>query len=74
MPVTTIQQTGKVWKFSIMIGALATIAGVITLIVALSSPSKSGGFDARFAWSIIEIVGGVFLFCIGRVGAWWFHG
>ncbi len=74
MAVQTIQQTGKVWKFAIMVGALAMLAGVVAIVAALVSPAKAGGTDMRFVWGVLAFVGGLFLFCLGRVCAWWFHG
>ena len=57
----TIQATGKLWKGMQLLSGLAVVAGVLVCLVA-------------GAWGGVLIVGGIFFFCIGRIGAWWFHG
>ena len=59
--VQTIEATGKIWKAAQLIFALVAIVGGYELF---RSPSLG----------LLMIVGGVFMFCIARIGAWWCHG
>lgn len=59
--VQTIEATGKSWKAAQLLSALAMIVGVL---VAIALPPLG----------IFMFIGGLFVFCIARIGAWWHHG
>jgi hypothetical protein len=59
--VQTIEATGKGWKAAQLISTLIAIFGVL---VAMVSPP----------FGVLMLIGGIFVFCIARIGAWWSHG
>ncbi len=63
---TTVEQTGKKWKGSQLIGVIILIIGAIWLIVKLGA-----GEDALTA-AIFTAVG-LFLYVFSRLMAWWHH-
>lgn len=66
MKPTTIQATGKRWKFLQLLGAVIAVAGIVGCI---NSDMKS----ATGAWSVLAFVIGGTVHFVGRVGAWWHH-
>ena len=64
-PIVT-ERTGKQWKCYKAFGVVLIVAGV------LSFRAASGEGGQSFAlWLVLT---GVWAFCLGRFGAWWFHG
>ncbi len=59
--VTTIEATGKSWKF-------VQLAGVILIVIGLVAV-----FSEVVAGLPLGVVG-VVLYIVGRMGAWWQHG
>ncbi len=76
----TTQRTGKLWKGAQLLASLLVIGGVVTAVASASSinEAQAEGItpDATpaFAIGVVVGVGGLFLFILARVGAWWFHG
>jgi DNA-directed RNA polymerase subunit RPC12/RpoP len=64
----TVQATGKTWKGMQLISALAAIAGIILCMAGCESSAAMSGIGG------LLLIAGIFFFCIGRIGAWWFHG
>jgi hypothetical protein len=64
---TTVQQTGKFWKLTKLLGFLGIVAGLVIFFMADNDVSmqRFGGITAGLSLP-------VWLF--GRAGAWWFHG
>lgn len=63
--VVTIEKTGKVWKFAMILSACAIGWG----IYAVNQTS-----DEARGFGVLAIVAGSLLFVFARVGAWWCHG
>lgn len=64
----TIQQTGKIWKFSILIGTLALVAGIWLVVRGFLREDNTlmlYGGCAIFAAFLSRVV--------GYAGAWWYH-
>jgi len=63
MSRTTIQRTGKPYKAMIAIGAVSAFIGTPVLFF------NHHGYVAG-----ISLLGGVALYVVGKVGAWWSNG
>ena len=59
--VQTVEATGKGWKGAQLISALIAILAIFAFLVF---PPLGG----------LMVVGGIFVFCLARIGAWWGHG
>jgi len=59
--VTTIEATGKSWKFVQVVGVILIVVGLVAL------------FSEVVAGLPLGVVG-VVLYVVGRMGAWWQHG
>ncbi len=72
----TVEQTGKIWKFQILLSSLLTCASVVMFAVAVSMMDDAGR-QWPFAMSIVAVLAfaiGLCWFLFARIGSWWFHG
>lgn len=69
----TVEQTGKIWKATILLGA----AGLLwSIIWGMTSEAPATGRGAGPTVNPLPILLGVGSFAVllfGRLGAWWFH-
>ena len=61
-PVVPIEQTGKAYKSQMLGGAVLVCVGILAAI---------GGSPTA---GVLMLLGGVVLYFVGRIGAWWNHG
>lgn len=62
--VQPIEQTGKRWKISILLGCISMFVSIPLFFVGI--PYSGIG--------ILLLLIGFILYVTGRVGAWWYHG
>ena len=66
--IQTIEQTGKKWKLTILIGAVIFSLGACVWFLILAQ--GKGALNVG-AWISLS---GIAVYSIGRIGAWWQHG
>lgn len=66
--VQTIEQTGKRWKLHQALGGGAIFAGIL---LTWLTDDKGFVLDALI---VTLLLGGVYAYVVGRVGAWWYNG
>ena len=63
-----IEKTGKGLKGLMVLGVLAALAG-FALLWANRADAEANNLPG---WALL--LGGAFVFCVSRIGAWWSHG
>ena len=71
--VQTVEQTGKLWKFLMLLAMIACMVGITLLVIGFNdethpTPNRMIGFG------MLSMVGGLAGFMFARIGSWWFHG
>lgn len=72
---TTTQQTSKKWKGIQGLGCLTSLTALTILMisVAMTDQSNSKSQAMTGASAILWLMGGLAVYTVGRVGAWWCH-
>jgi hypothetical protein len=65
--VQTIEATSKRWKLFQVLGVVGIVIGAVTLGV-------SGGNGIAMTLGMLFLSGGIVLYFVGRVSAWWYNG
>ncbi len=65
--VQTVEATGKGWKGVQLVGGFIFLA-----MMALTCAANADSANPVFF--VLGAIGGLVLFVLGRVGAWWHHG
>tara|TARA_R100000808_G_C2101391_1_gene118356 strand:+ start:317 stop:535 length:219 start_codon:yes stop_codon:yes gene_type:complete len=68
--VRTVEQTGKAWKMTQMVGVAGAIVGGCFIALGATSESESNGVAIGLAIMVPSLL----VWFVGRAGAWWFHG
>lgn len=70
-----IEKTGKFWKALMLLGGLGLVGGFFLGAACLIMPERLPfSADDGMLVAISAFAGGAFIYLIGRLGAWWFHG
>ncbi len=73
--VQTIELTGKPWKAILLLGAALMILGLGAGSYALLSDPRALTSPPLLAYlGAGAFIGGLLVFIVGRLGAWWYHG
>lgn len=69
----TIQATGKLWKAIAALGALTLIGGIIWGCTGLQLREPGADVVKIIVSPLLLSFGGLIVYMVGRVGAWWMH-
>jgi hypothetical protein len=72
--VQTIEKTSKKWKLRMLVGCFISVVGIVVVAVGVNETVRSHEPSGTAIVGSLMVVGGILIFVIAKLLAWWHHG